>query len=342
MALVRLSDAVIYDVYMSYSTDNIPERTRFFESGAIVRNAMLDGFANDRGKMAHVPFWKDIDPTDEPNYSTDDPAVEAVPDKIGSGEFQTRKAFLNKFFSDADLVAELAGSNPMQHIRNRFGTYWTRQWQRRSIAALVGVAACNVANDGGDMVHDVSIADGNAAVAANLFSRQAFIDAVFTMGDHVDNIRAIAVHSVVYKTMVENDDITFTPDSTGSLTIPTYMGKAVLVDDGLSVVAGATSGFVYTSILYGSAALGYGEGTPSVPVEMDREMLQGNGGGVEIMGERKTWLIHPFGFNWTETTLTGGAATIRSPNLADLRLAANWTRVTARKNVPLAFLKTNG
>lgn len=342
MALVRLSDAVIYDVYQSYSTDNIPENTTFFQSGAVVRNDLLDSFAEDRGKLAHVPFWKDIDPTIEPNYSTDDPAVLAVPNKIGSGEFQTRKAFLNQFFSDADLVAELSGSDPMQRIRNRFGTYWTRQWQRRCIAALVGVAASNVANDAGDMVFDASIADGNAAAAANLFSRANFVNAAFTLGDHVDAIRAIAVHSVVYKRMVNNEDIDFIPDAEGRMTIPTYLGKAVLVDDGLPVVAGATSGFVYTSILYGEAALGYGEGTPDVPMETDREPLQGNGGGVEIMGERKTWLIHPFGFNWTETTVTGGGATIRSPSLADLKLAANWTRVTARKNVPLAFLKTNG
>lgn len=339
MALVRLSDAVISEVYASYTTDNNPERTLFFRSGAVVRNAMLDDEAKSKGKKGHVPFWKDIDPNIEPNYSTDDPAQLSTPQKIGSGEFQYRKAYMNQSFSDADLVVELAGSNPMQHIKNRFGTYWQRQWQRRCVAALVGVAASNVTNNAGDMVYDISIADGNAATAANLFSRTAFVNAAFTMGDRAEDILAIAVHSMVYKRMINNEDIDFIPDSQGKLTIPTYMGRAVLVDDGLPVAAGATSGFVYTSILYGAAALGYGEGSPDVPAELDRKPDQGNGGGVEIIYERQTWLIHPFGFNWTDTSVTAPAVT---PTLADLRKAANWTRVTDRKNVPVAFLKTNG
>ncbi len=337
MTTVRLSDAVIPEVYDSYRTDNIPERTAFFQSGAAVRNDLLDQHAAGPNKLAHVPFWKDIDPSLEPNYGNDDPDEHSTPNKIGSGQFQTRTSYLNQSFSDMDLVAPLAGSDPMQHIRNRFGTYWQRQWQRRTIAALVGVAASNVANNGGDMVHDVSIADGNAATAANLFSREAFVDAAFTLGDMVEAITAIAVHSVVYKRMTENDDIEFIPDSQGQLTVPTYMGRRIIVDDGLPVVAGATSGFVYTTILLGGAAIGYGEATPPVPSAVTRDETAGNGQGQEVIFERKTWLIHPFGFNWTETTVSKF-----SPTLANMRLAANWTRVTARKNVPLAFLKTNG
>ena len=339
MALVRLSDAVISEVYNSYRTDNLPERTTFFQSGAVVRNAMLDAEANTNGKKGHIPFWKDIDPTIEPNYSTDDPDVESTANKIGSGEFQYRKAYMNQSFSDADLVVELAGSDPMQHIRNRFGTYWQRQWQRRCVAVLVGVCASNVANNAGDMVIDISIADGAAATAANLFSRTAFVNAAYTMGDRAQDILAIAVHSMVMKRMVANEDIDFIPDSEGKLTIPMYMGRAVIVDDGLPVAAGATSGYVYTSVLYGAAALGYGEGTPDTPSAVWRDEQKGNGGGVETILERNTWLIHPFGFNWTDTTVAAPGVT---PTLANLRLAANWSRVTDRKNIPVAFLKTNG
>jgi len=340
MAAVRLSDAVVTEVYMSYTADNNPESTVFFQSGIAVRNAMLDEAADDKGFKVHVPFWKDIDPSIEPNYSNDDPADHITPNKIGSGEFQARKSYLNQAFSAADLVKELAGSDPMKRIKNRFGTYWQRQWQRRVIAMLVGVAASNVANNSGDMVVDVSIADGNNAAAGNLFSRTNFVNACFTLGDQVTDIKAIAVHSVVLKRMTTNDDIDFIPDSKGDLTIPTYLGRRIIVDDSLPVVAGATSGFVYTSILFGEAAIGYGEGTPEVPVEMERDMTAGHGGGVETIMERHTWMIHPFGFNWTETTVTGPGL---SPTLANLRLAANWTRATQyRKNVPLAFLKTNG
>src|SRR5690606_12957762 len=122
------------------------------------------------------------------------------------------------------LVSELSGSNPMQRIRNRFGTYWQRQFQKRVIASAVGILAANAADDDGDMVHDG---------AAGLWSRQAFTSAVFTMGDAFSNLSAIAVHSLVYKQMVDAEDIDFVPDSQGNLTIPTFMGMRIIVDDGM-------------------------------------------------------------------------------------------------------------
>lgn len=344
MALVQLTDAIIPEVYLSYQTNDDPELTALFESGAAVRSPVLDEAANTAGSVTHIPFWKDIDPTDEPNYS-DDTTNEATPDKLGSGEQIARVAYLNKGMSAADLVSELAGSDPMVRIRNRYSTYWQRQWQRRVIASLVGVLADNVANDAGDMVEDISIADGNAATAANLWSRTAFTNAAFTLGDRFQATNSIAVHSMVYKRMVDNDDIEFIPDSQGRLVIPTFMGRRVIVDDGMPVEAGGLSGFVYTSVLFQDGAIGHGSGSPRVPVEVERKAGGGNGGGIETLWERKTWISHPFGFAFTSSSVTGGAATAvqgRSATLANLRLAANWNRVVERKNVPLAFLKTNG
>lgn len=342
MATVRLVDAVIPEVYTSYTAVDIPELTAFYNSGVIVRDGLLDSTANSGGITVNIPFWNDINPDEEPTYSTDDPAQFAVPGKINSGTMVARVAQMNKSFSAMDLVSELAGSNPMQRIRNRFGTYWVRQWQRRLVATTVGVAAANIANNGGDMTVNIAIEDGAAATAANVFSRAAFVNACFTLGDHVDSIRAIAVHSMVYKRMTDNDDIEFIPDSSGKLTVPTYMGRPVIVDDGMPVVAGTTSGFKYTSVLFGAAAMGFGVGSPLVPAETDRVMLAGNGGGQEIILERKTWLIHPGGHVWNEPVSPAVLAGGQSPNLADLRTAARWTRVVPRKNLSLAFLITNG
>lgn len=342
MAAVRLADVIIPEIYLDYDSVNSVEKTAFFESGVAVRSPLLDEAIVDGGRIVHVPFWNDLDPNAEPNYSTDDPAVDATPQKITAGEQIARIAHLNQGYSATDLAGELAGSEPMRRIRDRFGVYWMRQWQRRALASLVGVMADNVANDSGDMVEDISIADGDAATAANLFSRTAFTDAAFTLGDMFESVTALAVHSVVYKRMVDNDDIEFIPDSQGRLTIPTFLGRRVVVDDGMPVEAGATSGFVYTSILMGPGLLGYGSRPPKVPVEVDRDPAAANGGGVETLWERNSWILHPTGFAFTSTTLTGGAATARSANLADLRLPANWNRVVGRKNVPLAFLRTNG
>lgn len=334
---VRLSDIIEPAVYLSYDAVDSPEKTAFFQSGIVVRNGTLDAKANTGGKIVDIPFWNDLDASTEPNYSTDDPDTSAGTDKVTASQMIARVGYLNKGYTAPDLTGEIAGSNPMQRIRNRFGTYWSRQWQKRILKAATGVMAKNIASNSGDMVRDASIADGNAAVTANFFSRSNFTAAAFTLGDMVDGIQAIAVHSVVFKRMVDNDDIDFIPDSKGALTIPTFMGKSVIVDDGMPVVAGGTSGFVYTSVLFGAGAFGYGEGSPLVPMEVFRTPAAGNGGGVEQLWERKTWMLHPTGYQFTSSSVAG-----ITPTWAELATAANWLRVVPRKNVPLAFLKTNG
>lgn len=336
MATTLLSDIIDVVVYQDLPAVNSPEKTAFYESGIVVRNPMLDSAATAAGKTAELPFWNDIDPTDQPNLSTDNPATLATPAKVVQGEQIARKAFLNHGLSASDLASELAmGPRALEHVRNRFDTYWQRQWQRRLIASANGVLADNVANDAGDMVINVAAEATGSVTASTLFNRDAFTNAVYTAGDAADMMRAIAVHSRVMAQMVKNDDIVYIPDSQGQLTIPTYMGLRVIVDDGLTVTPGSTSGFKYTSVIFGPGAFGYGDGQPLVPVEVQREANQGNGGGIETLWTRKTWLLHPFGFQ-----CVGVPASV-SLSLAELAAATTWDRVVARKNVPMAFLITN-
>jgi len=343
MALTQISDVFVPDVYLSYMNQDGPEKTALFESGVAVVNPALTGAFGDGGRLATLPFWNDLDASDEPNYGTDSTGDVATPAKITTHEQIGRMASLNQGYSSADLAAELAGSDPMQRVRQRFSRYWERNLQRRIIASLEGVIADNVANDSGDMVNDISGATNNDVSASTKFSRSAFTTAAFTSGDHFDNYTAVAVHSTVYKTMVDNDDIDFIPDSEGRLTIPTFMGRRVIVDDGLPfTAAGGTASSdtapEYTSFLFAEGLIGYGERDAKVPVELDREPAQGNGAGVETLWERKNWVIHPFGTAFQSATLTNGNAT-----LAQLRLAANWDRVISdRKSIPFAALVTNG
>lgn len=336
MATVQLADIIDATVFQDLPAVNSPEKTAFFQSGVVTRNALLDSIATAAGKTAELPFWKDIDATIAPNLSNDNPASLATPDKIVQGEQSARKAFLNKGLSATDLASEIAmGPRAMEHIRNRVDAYWLRQWQRRLIASCNGVLADNVAANGSDMVVSVAAEATGSQTATTRFNRDSFTDAVYTMGDAADSLRAIAVHSAVMKQMVKNDDIVYIPDSQGNLIIPTYMGLRVIVDDGLPVVAGTTSGFKYTSVIFGEGAFGWGNGAPIVPVAVKREEDQGNGAGVETLWTRKTWLLHPFGYKNT------GTPAAVSFSLAELQAATTWERVIERKNVPISFLVTN-
>lgn len=336
MAETRLSDIIDVTVFQDLEPEMSVEKTAFYQSGVITQNPILDARADAPGNLTQLPFWQPLDPSVEPNYSSDVVANDAVPQKVTQAEQTTRKAFLNEGWSSTDLATELAmGDDPIQHVRNTVDLYWTQQWQRRLIAACNGVIADNVANDSGDMVIDVASESIAGQSATTLFSRDNFVEAAYTMGDHVDDIVAMAVHSSVMKEMVKQGDVEDVRDANGVLVERAYMGRTLIVDDGLPVVAGATDGFKYTSVLFGSGAWGYGEGMPTVPVEIDRDASRADGGGVEELWVRKTWILHPFGFQHT------GTPAGQSFTIAELGAAAQWDRVVDRKNVPMAFLITN-
>lgn len=344
--MVRLSDAFTPQVYGSYTTLNNTETNAFVRAGIIAVNPVVQAIAAQGSKTGTIPFWKDIDPTIEPNYGNDDPADLAVAQKIGSGTMTYRKAWLNQSFGSMDLVTELTRENPLQHIKARFDNYWVGQQQRRLIATCVGIIADNVANDNGDMVVDISAAAVDVNPNAQLFSGDVFIDAAYTMGDQVDNIKAIAIHSMVAARLDKNNEIETIRASDGSILLKTYKNRIVIVDDQLPV-SGSGANRIYTSILFGIGAFGFGgeeghafalgEGVPAVAAWTERTEQAGNGAGMEEIGERKTWILHPFGFTWNEA---GAALAEFSPTLADLRLAAHWDRVVPRKNVPMAFIKS--
>lgn len=343
----RLANIIDVQTFNDLPAVDSPEKTQLIESGVVVANELLNTFANAPGKTAELHFWKDLDPNVEQNYSNDNPADKAVPLLLAQGEMNARKAFMNQGWTESDLAAELAsGGNAMRRIRARIDSYWTRRFQRRVVAVATGVFLANVAQDGGDMVHDISKNAAGAPTEANLFSRTAMVAGAFTMGDRFDGIKTMVVHSVIAQRMIENDDIEYVADSKGELSIPTYLGRRVIIDDGAPVIAAGDSGFRYVSMLFGTAAFGYGNGNPLVPTEVERDAAGGNGGGVETLWSRKTQILHPLGFNFTSNTVSGPAAPKNpagiSPTDSDLRLAANWDRVYDRKLLPLAYVISNG
>lgn len=326
MATVRLSDVIVPSAFTDYIVQNTMQLTAFFASGVARRNAAIEDQLRAGSESFTVPFWLDLDASIEPNYSNDDPDDLSSPKKLGAGKQRVRKAYLNESWSAMNLASELAGSNALGRIQDRVTAFWDRQMQARIIASLVGVKADNVANDGGDMVHDISGASGDAAN----FSAEAVIDATATMGDAMNSVTAIAMHSDIYARALKNDLIDSIPDSQGGF-IRTFRGMVAIVDDGLPVASGN-----YTSVLFGSGAVGYGITAPTSAegTEIESQPSAGAGGGMTVLHSRVNVAAHPFGFDYIEGTITEF-----SPTLADLRLAAHWNRVAAeRKQVPLAFL----
>ncbi|MEW9570853.1 major capsid protein [Rhodanobacter sp. Si-c] len=326
MAVVQIADVIVPQEFTEYTIQNTMVKSALFQSGVAARNGVIDDQLTAGAESFNVPFWYDLADS-EADICSDDPSVNATPDKLSAGKQIVRKSFLHKSWSTMSLASELAGSDAMVRIQDRVAAYWTRQMQKRLIASLNGILADNVANDGGDMVVDISAETGGA----DLFGAAAVIDTAATLGDAMTDLSAIAMHSDVYALALKNNLVdTFVLQSDGSF-IQRFRGLNIIVDDGMPVSAG-----VYTSVLFGAGAVGYGVAAPRIAAGTEIHNLPeaGNGGGQQILHSRVNLAIHPAGYAWKEATIAAD-----SPSLAELALPANWSRVVERKAVPLAFLK---
>lgn len=332
MATVRLTDIIEPAEFTAYVIQNTMTKSALFQSGvATVNDAIRDQLTAGAHSFS-VPFWKDLADT-EADVVSDDPGVNSTPAKIGSGKQVVRKAFLHASWSAMNLASEISGDDAITRIQSRVEAYWTRQMQLRLIASLNGIKADNEANDSGDMILDIS---GESGAAAN-FSATAVIEASGTLGDAMDSLTAIAMHSDVYRQALKNDLIEFLPDSQGR-PIATFRGLATIIDDGLTVDTG-----VYTTVLFGQSAVGYGMAEPRVADGTEVESLpsSGNGGGQQILHSRTNLAIHPAGFSWQDSYVSGQdtiAVAGDSPSITELADAGYWNRTIERKSVPLSFL----
>lgn len=336
MATVRLSDVQFDpDVYLSYVQEDRTAKNAYIASGVAVTSNELQARANGEGEITTIPYWKDLN-ADSENMSSDDPDEYATPDKIGTGKMVARKLFVNNSWQSANLVSSLMGTeDPMRQIASRTTAYWNERFAARIQAATLGLFEANDAGTG-DMIFDVSVEDSSAVTADTKWTFDGFVDARATMGESTNKLSLLAVHPDTMVQMVKQQSIEYIQDADTGVMIPTYNGFRVVEDKKLPVIAGTTSGFKYVSVLYGPGVFGYGEGSPKYPVAVEMDELAGNGAGVETLVERKEWLIHPEGYQWTESSVTG-----QSPTIGEFETPANWSRQFDRENISLAFFVHN-
>lgn len=341
MATVQIADIYNPLVFAQAAQEAQVELNAFINSGVARMDPTIDNMASVGGSIGELPFYVPL-ATPEPNYSTDDPAQNSTPENISTAKMAYRLVSQNQSWSVMDLAAELALADPAQAITNRIGQYWATINERRIIQSIRGVIADNQANDSSDMIFDIAAAADTAATDANLIDRDAIIDAIQTMGDHGRNVTVMAMHSKVLSRLKKIDAVNFTRErqSDTGLMIERYAGMRVIEDDSLAGIAygSAPENIYYDVVFFAQGAFGTGMGRVENPSELERDPSSGNGGGQTLLYSRRADIIHPYGFEFTSTTVAGQSAT-----LAELADPTNWNRVfTFRKNIPMAVLRCNG
>jgi hypothetical protein len=307
MPKTQIADVIVPEVFNPYVIQRTAELSAFSQSGIVANNPELDALAMGGGKLINMPYWNDLTGDDE--VLSDSGAL--TPQKITAGQDVAALFLRGKAWSANDLAEILAGSDPMAAIGDLVAAYWARMRQKHIFSILKGVFA-SVSMSGN--VHDISALTGTGAV----LSGETFLDAGQQLGDAAGKLSAFSLHSAAYTHLKKQNLIEFIKDSEGN-EIETYMKKRVIVDDGHPVAAG-----VYTSYLFGSGAIGLGNGMAKVPTETDRDSLAGD----DILINRQSFILHPRGVKFNAASVAGS-----TPSNTECENALNWTRVYENKNI---------
>lgn len=326
MAATKIANVIVPEIFNPYVVEKTAELASFYLGGIISTGADLDALASQGGKLINMPFWKDLSGNDEVLSDSGALTVNA----IASGQDVAALLMRGKAWGVNDLAVALSGDRDvMGKVGDLVADYWARRYQDVLVSSLTGVVADNIANDGSDMVVSVAL---ETSVGAIKFDGDLFVDGQATFGDALGMLSGIAMHSDTYNYLKKTDNISFEKESNGSAEITTYRGLRVVVSDKLPKVAGSTSGFKYTTYLFGNGAFGLGQGNAPVPTETDRDSLAGE----DILITRSHFIMHPRGIAFQNASVAGA-----TPTNAELALAANFSRVYERKNVRIAAIIHN-
>jgi len=313
MAKTLISDILKPENWNEYGVHRTAELSALFQSGIVA--TVPDITLPNGGGTVNLPFFNDL--TGDAENLSDSAALTVG--NITSSKDVAAVIGRGRAFSVNDLAGVFSGADPAMAIIDLLAAYWARQMQKELIGTLNGAFAA--ASMSGNVL-DVS-AGGTEVLRA--INENTFIDATQLLGDAKDGISAVAMHSATEAYLAKKQMIVYETTADKNVRIPTYLGKRVIVDDGLPVAAGT-----HTTYIFAPGAVGFAEDTIGEnDLETDRDILAGD----TVMTMRRRFMLHPRGIKWQ------GTPAAAFPSRAELAVGTNWARVFENKQIRIVQFK---
>lgn len=333
MANTAISDIVVPQVFAPYALEQSIEKNALIKSGVAALNPALSARLAGGGLTFNFPSFRNADQSSTAaNSSVSDSSVNAVPEKMLARSNVAVRMERNKVWSSTDLTAAVAGADPLQAVI-AYAQDAVNKWRTASVmSVMAGVVNETRLATSVNTIASESIAGQSASTK---WSAGALIDTLAVWGDMGMEAPVLLMHSAVFRSLQKTEPNAFVPVSSTNVFFPTYLGFPVLVDDRYTSRAGTTDGVVYTTYLLKPGAIEYGIGRHANPVEVERSVLGGNGGGAELLALRDVFTFHIVGAKFTGTP----AADI--PTDTELATASNWAIAFDAKQMGVAALVHN-
>lgn len=225
-----------------------------------------------------------------------------------------------KAWTERDFSYDITGGQDfMDNVAKQVADYWQDIDQDTLLAILRGVFAMT-STKGAEFVkkHTYEVDGPMEATTLNSATAQA-------CGDHKKKFSMIFMHSAV-ATSLENLNLltalkyTDKEGVTRDLTLYTWNGKLVIVDDGMPTEQAEDGSTVYTSYVLGEGTINYEDIGAKVPYEMARDPK--TNGGQDTLYTRQRKVFAPFGISYEKAKQAS-----LSPTDDELADGTNWDLV---------------
>lgn len=259
-----------------------------------------------------------------------------------------------KAWTERDFSYDITGGHDfMADIASQVADYWDDVDQATILSILKGIFGVSTNSFNTDHTLDISAETGNSGADAYA-SASTLNNAIQKAAGANKNIFTLAIMHSVVATNLENLQLLEYVKGTDAngmqreMTVATWNGRTVLIDDDVPVEAVSASGSdpaynKYTTYLLGEGAFDFCDCGAKVPNEVDRDPA--TNGGMDTLYTRQRKLFAPRGFSFVQPSTA-----IVSPTAAQLETAARWTPVkdTAgtgyydSKAIPIARIISKG
>jgi len=315
--VTRVSDVIVPSVFTPYVNQRTAELSRIRQSGIL---AVVPNLEVPRGgNTVNMPYWDDLDGNSEVWSS----GGKTNPSKITAKQDVAAILTRIKSWGAEDLADLFAGDDPMLAIANKVAGFWARDDQATLLSILKGVFA------------SASMTDSVLNAPGSVVTNDLLVDAMSLLGDASEGLTGIITHSAVRADLFKKGLISVKPGEATSQDAPEFarfLGRTVIADDGApieTVEIGGVNKKVYTTYFFGQGAVGYAEGAPKNPVEIERKGTES----LDILINRRLFIMHPRGVKWV------GAPAGNTPSNAEFANGANWQRVYETKNIRIVALR---
>ena len=340
---VLLADIVKRNNFSAYVSEAIKERSAFIQSGAVVRNALLDATAG--GTRIQVPEFNPIAPTEEildgtATWGTSNSGY-LTPQKIGTGTQIATICHRGFAYAVDDVAVLAAGEDPMGHIRNQLADAINKLNSTRLFYHLHGLFGTALSAN----ALDLAVAASSGAAEANYLTAATVARGRSLLGERGEELDTIVVHPSVAYYLYQVGMLTFSTSalSTGTgiqwggggvgvtdTSVGQFAGMNVVVDSSVNSVVPGSSGHIkefYCYLIKSGTIL---EGVQSeLGIEAERNILSKQ----DVMSVDYHSTYHIMGTKWNDAA--------DNPTNSDLGAKAKWALTYDADLIPIVQLTVN-